>query len=238
MATGSNGSAAAPELKVIVRVFLYYAILITLGWITWRYLPRSQVLATTSLDTLFGQSSEVVKGSGKNAVYEPVPQDTLAATVAMAMLASALLALPIAWVYTLTRARRGYQQSVVQLLIILPVAVDGHRRAGEVQPSAGVRPRRHRGGGALPQHARRQQGRGLHLSHDRVGDRLRGRSPRRDDHLDPLQHPHSRALVHGLRSNAGGARGQGRRTTSPARARPGANRAPSSPVSTTKCSRT
>jgi len=49
----------------------------------------------------------------------------LAATVALAMLASALLALPIAWVYTLTRSRRGYQQSVVQLLIILPVAVTG-----------------------------------------------------------------------------------------------------------------
>jgi hypothetical protein len=58
-------------------------------------------------------------------VYEPVAQDTLAATVALAMLASALLALPIAWVYTLTRSRRGYQQSVVQLLIILPVAVTG-----------------------------------------------------------------------------------------------------------------
>jgi hypothetical protein len=125
MATGSNGSAAAPEFKVIVRVFVYYAVLITVGWIAWRYLPRSQALATTSLDTLFGQGQEVVKGSGKNAVYEPVAQDTLAATVALAMLASALLALPIAWVYTLTRSRRGYQQSVVQLLIILPVAVTG-----------------------------------------------------------------------------------------------------------------
>jgi len=125
MATGSNGSAAAPEFKVIVRVFVYYAILITLGWLAWRFLPRSQLLATTSLDTLFGQGQEIVKGSGKNAVYEPVAQNTLAATVAMAMLASALLALPIAWVYTLTRARRGYQQSVVQLLIILPVAVTG-----------------------------------------------------------------------------------------------------------------
>ena len=125
MATASNGSAAAPEFKVIGRVFIYYAILIAVGWIAWRYLPRSQVLATTSLDTLFGQSSEVVKGAGKNAVYEPVGQDTLAATVALAMLASALLALPIAWVYTLTRSRRGYQQSVVQLLIILPVAVTG-----------------------------------------------------------------------------------------------------------------
>ncbi|MEO8337299.1 MAG: DUF4956 domain-containing protein, partial [bacterium] len=32
---------------------------------------------------------------------------------------------PVAWVYLLTRAKRGYQQSVVQLLIILPLVVSG-----------------------------------------------------------------------------------------------------------------
>jgi hypothetical protein len=41
------------------------------------------------------------------------------------MLAAILLALPVAWVYLVTRAKRGYQQSVVQLLIILPAVVAG-----------------------------------------------------------------------------------------------------------------
>ncbi len=50
---------------------------------------------------------------------------TLAFAVGIAMLASVLLALPVAWVYLLTRAKRGYQQSVVQLLIILPLVVSG-----------------------------------------------------------------------------------------------------------------
>jgi hypothetical protein len=50
---------------------------------------------------------------------------SLAAGVAVAMLASVLLALPVAWVYLLTRAKQGYQQSVVQLLIILPAVVAG-----------------------------------------------------------------------------------------------------------------
>jgi hypothetical protein len=45
--------------------------------------------------------------------------------VTLAMLAAALLSLPVAWIYTLTRAKRGYQQSVVQLLIVLPVVVAG-----------------------------------------------------------------------------------------------------------------
>ena len=125
MATGSNGSAAAPEFKVIVRVFAYYAVLIAVGWVIWRYLPRTNLIPSTSLDSLFGGGQDIIKGSGKNAEYEPVAAGTLAATVALAMVASALLALPIAWVYTLTRSRRGYQQSVVQMLIILPVVVSG-----------------------------------------------------------------------------------------------------------------
>ena len=125
MATGSNGSAAAPEFKVIVRVFAYYAVLITVGWVAWKYLPRTNLIPSTSLDSLFGGGQDIIKGSGKNAEYEPVAAGALAATVALAMIASALLALPIAWVYTLTRSRRGYQQSVVQMLIILPVVVSG-----------------------------------------------------------------------------------------------------------------
>jgi hypothetical protein len=32
---------------------------------------------------------------------------------------------PIAWVYVLTRAKRGFQQSMVQTLLILPVVVAG-----------------------------------------------------------------------------------------------------------------
>lgn len=43
----------------------------------------------------------------------------------IAMLAAVLLAVPVAWIYVLTRAKRGYQQSVVQTLVILPMVVAG-----------------------------------------------------------------------------------------------------------------
>ena len=36
-----------------------------------------------------------------------------------------LLMLPVAWVYILTRQKKGYRQSVVQTLIILPIVVAG-----------------------------------------------------------------------------------------------------------------
>ena len=42
-----------------------------------------------------------------------------------AMAASVLLMLPVVWVYILTRQKKGYQQSLVQTLIMLPVVVSG-----------------------------------------------------------------------------------------------------------------
>jgi hypothetical protein len=41
------------------------------------------------------------------------------------MIAAALLTLPVAWVYTLTHERRGFRQSVVHTLMLLPVVVAG-----------------------------------------------------------------------------------------------------------------
>jgi hypothetical protein len=41
----------------------------------------------------------------------------------LAMMGAALLALPVAWIYALTRQKRGYQQSVVQTLMVLPPLV-------------------------------------------------------------------------------------------------------------------
>src|SRR5262249_46634169 len=125
MATGTTGSTAAPARSVIVRVVLYYIALIVTGMLVWRFLPRTHLIADNSLNSLFGGSGNEIVRAGKNIALPAVDQETLAATVTLAMVSATLLAIPIAWIYTLTRARRGYQQSVVQLLIILPVVVAG-----------------------------------------------------------------------------------------------------------------
>ena len=127
MATANNnGSIATPATKVLVRVGIYYLVVILLGALTWRFLPRTRLIAQDSLSALFGSATEIVRGPGATAgAGAPVDQGTLAATVALAMMAAALVAFPVAWIYTLTRSKRGYQQSVVQLLIVLPVVVAG-----------------------------------------------------------------------------------------------------------------
>ena len=121
----SNGALTTSATRVLVRVALYYALLVTVGFVLWRYLPRTRLIASGSLDALFSAATEPISGSGKSPKIAAVDAGTLAETVALAMVAAALLTLPVAWIYTLTRSRRGYQQSVVQLLVMLPVVVAG-----------------------------------------------------------------------------------------------------------------
>jgi hypothetical protein len=125
MATRRNGSSPASATQVIVRVILYYVALLAIGGAVWRYLPRTGIITNGSLDALFGIASDTAQAVGKKGVRLALPQGTLAATVALAMSSAGLLAVPVAWIYTLTRSRRGYNQSVVQLLIALPVVVAG-----------------------------------------------------------------------------------------------------------------
>jgi|KBSSwiStaDraftv2_1062776.scaffolds.fasta_scaffold09694_2 uncharacterized protein DUF4956 len=57
--------------------------------------------------------------------YVNLAPGTMAFEAVMAMLGAVLLMIPVAWVYVLTRARRGFSQSTVQTLIFLPIIVAG-----------------------------------------------------------------------------------------------------------------
>jgi hypothetical protein len=120
----SNGYKLEPGTRVVVRAIVYYAVLITVTTLAWRFLPRSTNELPSSLDTLFGGGRSAAIRASQSATA-PLDETTLSITVAVAMLAAVLLSIPVAWVYLLTRAKRGYQQSVVQLLIILPTVVSG-----------------------------------------------------------------------------------------------------------------
>ncbi len=63
--------------------------------------------------------------SKREAAALPPPTTAVWAMTSLAMLSAALLALPLAWLYTITRGKRGYRQSVVHSLILLPVIVSG-----------------------------------------------------------------------------------------------------------------
>ncbi len=102
---------------------LFYVVLIGLTTAVWNALPHGSPLAPSSLDTIFGTAGSSVTAKGAPATE--LSEVSLALTVGVAMLGAVLLSLPVAWIYLLTRAKRGYQQSVVQLLVILPAVVAG-----------------------------------------------------------------------------------------------------------------
>lgn len=102
--------------SVALRVGAYYAALVAALLLLDRALPGviPRQLADGDAVTL------PIGATG----LPPTPRASPLVT-ATAMIGAVLLALPVAWVYVSTRAKRGYQQSVVQSLVILPMVVAG-----------------------------------------------------------------------------------------------------------------
>jgi hypothetical protein len=111
----------------LARVILYYALAGTAAFFLWRVFPAAFAFVAAANPGNTGTiSARDVSGSltgnaPAGAIFEP----GLAVTAALSMITAGALALPVAWVYTLTRQSKGYQQSVVQTLIMLPIVVAG-----------------------------------------------------------------------------------------------------------------
>lgn len=122
MAIRTPGFLDDPATRVIVKTAVYYVALIIFGSLALRELPRSPGLVDVVMPSMLGGGS----GTGAQAESAAPPgHGELTGMVSIAMIGAILLMIPVAWVYQLTRAKRGYQQSVVQLLIILPLVVAG-----------------------------------------------------------------------------------------------------------------
>ena len=105
---------------VVARVVIYYAVVLSLSAFAWPYIGRVERSARSTL-------AELLAGGAAGPVRPDIVAggSTLATTVVVAMLGALLFALPVSWIYLLTRAKRGYQQSVVQTLVMLPMVVAG-----------------------------------------------------------------------------------------------------------------
>ncbi|HEU4996302.1 MAG TPA: DUF4956 domain-containing protein [Gemmatimonadaceae bacterium] len=112
--------------NVVLRAAIYYVALFSVAALLYR-LPQAKEVLHGSFESLFSGSGTFDLGATKpkNAPAIAIDAMTLGLTVAASMIGAALLALPVAWIYGLTRQKRGYQQSVVQTLMILPPLVAG-----------------------------------------------------------------------------------------------------------------
>lgn len=127
MASG-RGWLAGLGSNMISRVAAYYALLLAAGALLWRLLPvRARLAAIEPLPPVgrdaIAPSADPALALLGGATTSLAPHG--AAVAGLAMTVAGLLALPVAWLYILTRQKKGYRQSVVQTLVLLPVVVAG-----------------------------------------------------------------------------------------------------------------
>lgn len=123
----SRSSAPSPSwfsARPVQQIFAYYAVLALVVLVLWYINPNMQGIFTMERfsEAVATGRTDLREDTGS---YVNLAPGTMAFEAVMAMLGAVLMMIPVAWVYILTRARRGFNQSTVQTLIFLPIVVAG-----------------------------------------------------------------------------------------------------------------
>lgn len=114
---------------VVSRLLVYYAALTAAVWGAWLVLsPPSRSGVLEALGPIMGVGGgthvqEKFPGVVAGGTLAALPPHLVTLLAAVACVAAILLSLPIAWVYMFTRQKKGYSQSVVHTLVLLPAVV-------------------------------------------------------------------------------------------------------------------
>lgn len=115
---------------LISRLVVYYAVLASAAWASWSLLSqasRANVVEALAPILGMGGGSHPSPGSvgfdSMSSASSALPPGLVALLVAVSCVAAFVLALPVAWTYMFTRQKKGYSQSVVHTLVLLPVVV-------------------------------------------------------------------------------------------------------------------
>lgn len=108
---------ARPIFRVLARTLVWYFVTGGVWFFVRDYAPTTWGML---LENSFAPMADTRNGATSAANQGPALVPTV-----IAMMAALATALPVTWIYTYTRQRKGYQQSVVQTFLILPVIVAG-----------------------------------------------------------------------------------------------------------------
>src|SRR5262245_2078972 len=111
------------DQQQVIRLAAYYVILAGVVFLLHQFAPDFPIFST---ENFRASVAEVRKGdllSGSSELTLTSAQ--VAVNSLLMMLSAVLLMLPVAWVHILTRSRKGFSQSMVQTLIMLPLVVAG-----------------------------------------------------------------------------------------------------------------
>lgn len=109
------------------RVGVYYLVFAALLGALVRYVPSIRAVVSGSRLDELGTGLADAFGAGPPPIGQEIAAGPWsgAAVAGISMLGALAIMVPVTLVYMLTRSRRGYDESVVHTLLILPVAVTG-----------------------------------------------------------------------------------------------------------------
>jgi len=117
----------SPAARRLLGIVAYYAVAAVGVFLLWRAFPQvRQILESARLYELT-QGDVFSRSRATEAVASATAESGLRpGTLTLFALTGALLtSLPVAWVYSLTRRKKGFDQSMVHTVILLPLAVAG-----------------------------------------------------------------------------------------------------------------
>jgi hypothetical protein len=110
----------------LAKVAAYYVILIAGSILTARLFPPfAKFFSSDQMHDLVRGGRDFGPSAFGTGMPEALPTGTVEMSAAVTMLGATLLMVPVAWIYTMTRQKKGYRQSIVQTLVILPGVVSG-----------------------------------------------------------------------------------------------------------------
>jgi hypothetical protein len=104
--------------NTLVRTAIYYAVLA--GILYWFRDAIAEVFPNIEDPA---KSIVMTKKAAKEFVGSP--GGPAASSTAIAMVSALAFAIPVSWIYTLTRRKKGWKQGIVQSLVILPLVIAG-----------------------------------------------------------------------------------------------------------------
>jgi hypothetical protein len=109
----------------IARVVAYYVLLFAATALVVDLVPGAADLFNGGVQNSPAEISAGVRSALQGEVPVFDQRTGMPISEVVGMVAAFLLMLPVTWIYVMTRRRKGFRQSVVQTLVILPIVVAG-----------------------------------------------------------------------------------------------------------------
>lgn len=112
------------QQNIILRLVLYYAALALVAFVVFRFLPDEiRANLNQAVQPLLGTSDFTPTFTTPDPAATGLAPHLVLIMAFIGSVSALLLAIPVSWVYMFTRQKKGYQQSVVHSLILLPVVI-------------------------------------------------------------------------------------------------------------------